>query len=199
VRNPKPVRKVNSGLQGSKGALGDQIKLLQLGVGACLIAIVTVAAGGFALYRYFGTVDRKVSALQRSMQDVKAHLDRMDLTIGGTLSGSVGLLKEQAKIGQTLGRIESAVSPKSPNPIMTLTPSETAGLRAFFKLTKTNQPPRFKLQDKVPAADLKPMPENVYEKIAPRLKGTSFLIDQNGALVVTTGADNLVLLIVEPA
>jgi hypothetical protein len=55
------------------------------------------------------------------------------------------------------------------------------------------------LGDKVAAADLKPMAENVYAKIAPQLEGTNFLIDQNGALVVTASKDNLVVLIVEPA
>lgn len=199
MRKPKAVRKGNVGAQGSKDALGDQIKLLQLGIAACLIAIVAVAAGGFALYREIGAVDRKVRALQTSMVDVKAHLDRMDVAIGGTLSGAVGLLQEQARTGQTLARIESAVSPASPHPLITLTPSETAGVRAYFRLTrKTNEAPRFKLGDKAPTADLKPMPENVSAKIAPQLKETNFLIDQNGALVVTTGKDNLIVLIVGP-
>jgi hypothetical protein len=45
---------------------------------------------------------------------------------------------------------------------------------------------------------VKPVPENVYQAI-PRLKGTRFLIDQDGALVVTAGADNSVILIVNPA
>jgi len=127
--------------QGSKDALGDQIKLLQLGIAACLIAIVVVAAGGFALYREIGAADRKVRALQTSMVDVKAHLDRMDIKIGGTLSGAVGLLKEQGRTAQSLARIEAAVAPKPPNPAIVLTPSETAGVRAYFKLLSSRARP----------------------------------------------------------
>jgi hypothetical protein len=179
--------------------LGDQIKLLQWGVGACLVAIIAVAVGGIAMDRAIGAVDRKARALQTSMNVTKAHLDRMDVEIGGTLTGAVGLLKEQARTGQTLARIESAVSPASPNPIIALTPVQMAGVRSYFKLTrKSNAPPRFKLGDKVAPADLKPMPEDVYGKTAPQLKGTNFLLDQNGALVDIMGKENLVVLIVGP-
>ena len=195
MSKPRTGREISFVGQGIKKALGGQIKIQQLGVGACLgaclIVIIAVAGGGFALYHAIGVVDRKVSALQRSIEDAKARIDRMNVVSGGTLSGAVGLLREQALIEQTLARIESTVSPKSPtspNPIVTLTPTEMAGIRAVFKLTrKTNVQPRFKLGDKIPAADLKPMPEIVYEKIGPQLKGTNFLIDQNGALVVTAG------------
>ena len=200
MRKPTARSNVNSGAQGTKDALGKQIKLLQWGVGACLIAIIVVAASGIVLYRQIGAIDTKARALQTSMDGAKAHLNRMDVAIGGTLTGAVGLLKEQARTGQTLARIESAVSPAAPNPVISLTPIQMAGIRSFFNLTrKANVPPRFKLGDKIAAADLKPMPQDIYEKTAPQLKGTNFLIDQSGALVVTAGKDNSVVLIVEPA
>jgi hypothetical protein len=186
-------------VQGIQNAFGGHIKLLQVGVGACLIVIIAIAGVGLALYRELGVVDRKVSALQRSIEDAKARIDRMNVVSGGALSGAVGILKEQALIEQSLARIESVVLPKSPNPIIALTPNETAGIRAFFRLTrKTSEPPRFKLGDKIPSADVKAMPDIVYEKIAPQFKETNFLIDQNGALVVTASAENLVVYIVEP-
>jgi hypothetical protein len=53
--------------------------------------------------------------------------------------------------------------------------------------------------DKIPAAGLKPMPDILADKLVPQFKGTHYLIDQNGALVVTAGADNTVVIIVEPA
>lgn len=190
---PRVARDV---VQSIKDALG-QINLLPLGVGACLIVVTAAAGSGFALYQEIKVVNNKVSALQTSTEDVKARVDRMNVVVGGALSGIVGLLKEQALIEQTLARIESAAL--APNSIIALTASEMAGIRAFFKLTKkTDEPPRFRVGDKIPTADLNPVPAIVYEKIAPRFQGTNFLIDQNGALVVTAGADNLVVLIVEP-
>jgi hypothetical protein len=118
--------------------------------------------------------------------------------MGGTTSGVVALLNEQGRTGQTLARIDPTLSPKSPP--VTLTPGETEGFRAIFKLVrKTGTPQRFKPDDRVPAVALKPTPDVVTEKLAPELKGTNILIDQNGALVIAAGADNSVMLIVEPA
>jgi hypothetical protein len=178
--------------------LRDQGKLLQLAVGAGLIIIIVV--GGFALYR-IAAVDRKTDALQTSMNDVQARLERLNTLIGGTSTGVVGLLRAQAQNEKALARIEAAAAAKSQGAAkapMTLPASEAAALRAYFKLAPKAEPPRFKLGDKVPAADLKPIPEPVAGTIAPSLKGTSFAIDQNGALVVTSGADKVVVLVLAP-
>jgi hypothetical protein len=40
------------------------------------------------------------------------------------------------------------------------------------------------------------MPDFVADKISAQLRGTRFLLDRNGSLVITSGADNEVVLIV---
>jgi hypothetical protein len=43
------------------------------------------------------------------------------------------------------------------------------------------------------------VPADVTDRIAPGLKGANYLIDRNGALVLTTGPNNRVVLVVGPA
>jgi hypothetical protein len=183
--------------------LHDQVKLLQLAVVVCLIIIVAVAASGFVLYHQAGIADQKVSALQRSAADLRERIERVTVLVGGTTTGVVRLLQEQGHTREALARIDAILAPRSsvsPNPIVQLKPDEMDGLRVYFKLTrKAGEATRFKLGDKIPALALKPTPDIVFERLAPQLKGTRFLIDQNGALVVAAGDDNAVVLIVEPA
>jgi hypothetical protein len=199
MKEPKVVSKAEPDERSVAGALAAQSTLLQLVIGICVVVVIAVVGGGYALYHQMTLLDRRVASLQRSMQ---AGIDRVSTLTSGNSTGIVALLKEHGSVDQKLTRIESTVAPKAstaPSPIASLSPTETAGLRALFSLVRhADASPRFKLGDKIPATDLKPVPENVYQAI-PRLQGTNFLIDQNGALVVTAGADNSVILIVEPA
>ena len=78
-----------------------------------------------------------------------------------------------------------------------LSASDLELLRSFFKLTRTaDVTPKFKLGDEVPSSELKAMPEFVAEKISPELRGTRFLFDRNGSLVITAGPNNEVVVIV---
>jgi hypothetical protein len=199
MKEPRSAQRIENREQDINNVLAAQSKLLQLIVGIGVVIVIAVAAVGYALYHEIGLVDRRVSALQRSTQ---AGIERTNVLTAGNSTGIVTLLKEQGNLDQKVGRIESTVAPNAAAPataIAGLNPTETAGLRALFNLARNaNASPRFKVGDKIPADDVKPVPENVYQAI-PRLKGTRFLIDQDGALVVTAGADNSVILIVNPA
>jgi hypothetical protein len=108
-----------------------------------------------------------------------------------------------ARVEQTLARIEKAASERPPAappaPAIVLTADDLAVLRTFFKLAAAGEPAQYKVGDRVPADAVKPVPAEVTDRIASGLKGTNYLIDKNGALVVTTGADNVVVLVVAPA
>jgi hypothetical protein len=202
ARRPNP-NKAEPNMQSLKAAIDGQFRLLQLSVAAGVAIIVAVIVGGFFLFHQLGVADRKVGALQRATADLKERIERATVLVGGTTTGVVKLLQEQARTGKSLARIDSTLSPKpaaAPGTAIVLTASELDGLRVFFNLAhKTGVAPKFKLGDKIPAADLKPTPDILAERLVPQIKGTQFLIDRNGALVVTSGADNTVVLIVEPA
>jgi hypothetical protein len=111
------------------------------------------------------------------------------------------LLQEQSRTGETLARIEEAALAKAPPPppaVIVLTPDDLAGLRTHFSLTAAGEPAQYKPGDTVPADAVKPLPAEVAEGIVPQLKGMNYLIDRNGALVVTDGTDNRVVLVVAP-
>jgi hypothetical protein len=173
--------------------------LFQLVVATVLI-IVVVAGGGLALFDKLTVLDRNASAMHRRLDDLRARIDRMNVVIDGTSSGTVALLREQTGIEEKLARIDSAVAQKTLKATseISLTPNGTTALRAFFKLTRKVGEARFKLGDKVSDANLKPVPDNATATIAPELKGSNFVIDQNGALVITAGPENIVVLVVEP-
>ena len=205
MSDPNSAREDKFIVQDNKNALNGKIRLL------LTVVIIAMAAGGFALYHQIGAVDNKMSSVQtsladlrRSVEDLKARNDRTNVVIGGTATAVTGVLREQARIGELLARIESSAAkntaPSQPSPFA-LNPSQMTAIREAFNLMRKNgEQPTFHLGDKVPAADLKPMPDELLQKAAaPQLKGTKFLIDKNGALVVTASADNLVVLIVEPA
>ena len=201
MSDPRIDRDVSPAVQGENEALGSRIRSLLLGVTALIILVI--AAGGYALYHRIGVLDGRLRTLQASMDDLKARAERVNVLVGGATTGIVALLREPAKVEQTLARIEKAASSKppapAPGPVVVLTPDDLAGLRSHFGLTAAGAAPQYKVGDKVPADALKSMPADVVEKIAPQLKGANYLIDQNGALVVTTGTDNVVVLIVAPA
>jgi hypothetical protein len=203
VKEPRAARKPSPDTQGIKAAIDGQLRLLQLAVAACIAIIVAVVVGGFFLFHQLGVTDRKVGALQRATADLKERIERATVLVGGTTTGVVKLLQEQARTGKSLARIDSTLSPKpaaAPGTAIALTASEVDGLRVYFKLTrKAGEAAKFKMGDKIPAAGLKPMPDILADKLVPQFKGTHYLIDQNGALVVTAGADNTVVIIVEPA
>jgi hypothetical protein len=195
----KSSRKSQSDERKTNEALAAQNNYLQLIIGAGTAIAVALVAVGYILYHEITVLDRKVSALQRTTQ---AGINRVSTLASGNTTGIVALLRAQGNLDEHITRIESTFAPKPPgpqDPIANLTPTETASLRALFDLARSiNASPQFKVGDKVPAAELKPVPANVYRTI-PRLKGTSFLIDRNGSLVVTAGPDNAVVLIVRPA
>jgi hypothetical protein len=203
VKEPRAARKPSPDTQGIKAAIDGQLRLLQLAVAACIAIIVAVVVGGFFLFHQLGVTDRKVGALQRATADLKERIERATVLVGGTTTGVVKLLQEQARTGKSLARIDSTLSPKpvaAPGTAIALTASEVDGLRVYFKLArKAGEAAKFKMGDKIPAAGLKPMPDILADKLVPQFKGTHYLIDQNGALVVTAGADNTVVIIVEPA
>ena len=169
------------------------VKELRWGIGACIagliVVLIAIAGASFALYHVAyqenGKVDSKVSDLQSSLKEVGERLNRMDTSI--------------RRMEQALALIEVKISSAlTPSPI-SLEPEEISTLRYFFKLTRRAAPPKFKLEDKVPDDELRPVPGIIVEKLVPKLKGTKYLVDQNGSLVVTAGADNTTVLIVEPA
>lgn len=178
------------------------IRSLLLGVAAVIILVI--AGGGYALYQRIGVLDGKVRTLQASMDDLKARVERVNVLIGGATTGIIALLREPAKVEQTLARIETAATSKpapaaAPGPVIVLTPDDLALLRSHFALTAAGAAPQYKVGDTVPGDALKPVPADVTDRIAPGLKGASYLIDRNGALIVTTGPDNRVVLVVGPA
>lgn len=179
---------------------GSQTRSLLLSIAAFLTVII--AGGGLALYQRIGTLDSQVRAVQASIKDLKARTDRAKVMIWGASSGIVGLLRVQSKTGEALACIETAATPRTPppppGPVIVLTPETIAGLRTHFSLTPASEPARFRLGDTVPADALKPLPAEVAVTVAPQLNGMNYLIDRDGALVVTAGADHVVVLIVEP-
>jgi hypothetical protein len=194
------VREIGSTEQDATVVSGHSIKFLHLAV-ATIVAVIAIAGVGLGLFHQTEEVGNKIGVLQKSIDDLKARVDRLNVVMSGTSSGTVALLREQTEVAQRLARIEAAVAQKSPpaNAVLMLAPSETNAVRAYFKLTrKTSEPPRYRSGEKISGADLKPMPDDVTASIAPELKGTNFVIDQNGALVVTAGPENIVTLIVEP-
>lgn len=200
MKEPRSAYRTEPGQYGSGGALTAYTRLLQLLVGICVALLVAVAAGGYILYHEIAALDRKVSLVQRSTQ---AGIERVTTLTSGNATGIVTLLKAHGGIEQQLARIEAAAGAKQPapaaTPITDLTPTETAGLRTLFNLARNaNASPRYKVGDKIAAAEVKPLPDNVIQAY-PRLKSMNFLIDQNGALVITAGADNTIVLIVEPS
>lgn len=198
MSDPNTRHEASPAAESRNEVIGRRVTWLLLGVGAL---VVILAAGGLALYQQTGALDGKVRALQASINDVKARIERTNVVTGGTATGMVGLLREQEKTGATLARIEAAAAPKPPAPpapVAVLTPDHLAGLRSHFSLAPASEPARYRLGDKVPAEVLKPLPAEVADQIAPQLKGAQYLIDRNGALVVTSGAENVVVLVVAP-
>ncbi len=200
--------------------LTGQVRLLLWGIAACLILILAAASVG--LYYEIGVLDKKVSTLQRSLNEAQADLGRVKTVLGGSTTGIVALLRAQAATETSLARIEAvatkasaakaaasqmpapqAAAPKAGPPDdvrFAVNASETAALRSYFKLTpKVGAPAQYKMGDTAPAAAVKSIPADAAAKIAPQLQGTNYLIDKNGALVVTAGADNAVVLIIAPS
>ncbi len=199
MSDPQTQRETSRAAQDRTDAAGSRIASLVLGASAILI--ILVAGIGYALHQQARVLDGKVRAVQASINDLKARTDRANVVIGGATSGIVGLLQEQSKTGETLTRIEEAALAKAPptSPaVIVLTPDDLAGLRSHFSLTPAGEPAQYKAGDTVPADDLKPLPAEVAGGIVPQLKGMNYLIDRNGALVVTAGEDNRVVLVVAP-
>jgi hypothetical protein len=195
VKEPKAMQQ-----QDVDAAMRAHSNLLQVLVGLCIAIVLAVVAGGYALFHEIGQLDRRLSTVQRSTQ---AGIERVSALSAGNSTGIVALLKAHGGLEQQLARIESAGAAKgdtaASGSTSTLTAEETTVLRTLFSLVRNaNASSRYKVGDKIPADQLKPVPDNVVQAI-PRLKGTNFLIDQNGALVVTSGADNSVVLIVDAA
>lgn len=176
-----------------------QTRLLQVLIGLSVATVLAVAAAGYFVYREIALLDRKLVVQQRSTQ---ASIERLTTLTSGNSTGIVTLLKAHAGLEQQLARIEAAATAQRTasraTSITDMSPAETANLRALFNLTRNaNASPRYKVGDKVAATDLKPLPENAAHAF-PQLKESKFLIDRNGALVITAGTDNSVVLVVEP-
>jgi hypothetical protein len=158
--------------------------------GVCGIA---TAVGGYTLYRALGTLEQKFEILER---DIKSSVNRV-----ATLDGKIEeILESQRLTVAAIARLEAARELNSqlePRPV--LVDADVELLRIFFKLTKTaGVASKFKLGDQVSSSDLKAMPEFVVAKISTELRGTRFLFDRNGSLVITAGPHNEVVLIVPP-
>ena len=204
MSDPRTVREVNFVVDGVKQALDGRITLLQYMVGAGLTILVAIAGAGtatsIAIYREIGSLDTKVSTFQESMKGVIERINAMNSSFGQQA-------QSQQRMAQTLERIENKISQTPPRdpvvsqppPPITLTSDETVTLRSFFSIAKkSDEPPKYKLGTQVPESDLKAMPTSAAEKVSQKLRGTKYLFDPNGSLVVT-GEGNYVVLIVAPA
>ena len=152
---------------------------------------MAAATSGYALYHALGTLQQKFELLER---DVKGSVNRVR-----TLAGNIEeILESQRRTALAVARLEAA---RQPNPQLEARPNlpeaDLELLRIFFKLTRTaGVPPKFKLGDQVSSSELKAMPEFVAAKISTELRGTRFLFDRNGSLVITSGPNNEVIMIV---
>jgi len=151
---------------------------------------MAAAICGYAVH-VLGTLQQKFEMLER---DVKGSVNRV-----ATLAGNIDeILESQRLTAAAIARLEAARVPHTQlEPRPNLPEADLDLLRIFFKLTKTaGLSPRFKLGDQVSSSELKAMPEFVAAKISPELRGTRFLFDRNGSLVITAGPNNEVIVIV---
>jgi hypothetical protein len=183
----RPVRESTFGVSASHRVLGGAARPLVI-FGVCAVAF---AAAGYALYHGFATLERKIETLENN---AKGSVDRL-----APLTANLEeILKSQRRIEAAVARLEAgapAIPQFESRPNLSALDLEL--LRSFFKLTRTaDVTPKFKLGDEVPSSELKAMPEFVAEKISPELRGTRFLFDRNGSLVITAGPNNEVVVIV---
>ena len=153
---------------------------------------MAAGTGGYALYYALGTFQQKFELLER---DVKGSVNRVD-----SLAGNIEeILESQRRTALAIARLEATrqLSPPQRETRPNLAEAELDLLRIFFKLTRTaGVSPKFKLGDHVSSSELKAMPEFVAAKISTELRGTRFLFDRNGSLVITAGPNNEVIVIV---
>lgn len=162
--------------------------------GIFLVFIGLVALGaavGSALYISFVAVQGQIETLQTN---IKASVDEQT-SVAERLEE---IAKSQVRIEAAVARLEAAAQPAAQfEPRPKLSASDLELLRSFFRLTRTEGVlPKFKLGDLVSSTELKAMPEFVVEKVSAALKGTRFLFDRNGSLVITAGPNNEVVAIV---
>ena len=163
--------------------------------GKSLLVFVVCALGslfaGYALHNRLAVLERKIDAVGQ--------------TTGGSIDDFLPLaakleqiLESQRQLETAMARLEAAAkSVPQLQPRPNLSESDFDLLRSFFKLVRTpGVAPRFRLGDYVPGSELKGMPEFVAEKISAELRGTRFLFDRNGSLVITAGPNNEVIVIV---
>ncbi len=183
----RPLREPTVGAPLRGPVLGKAGKLIVI-FGLCALAS---AAAGYALNHKFSALERKIERLEK---DAVASVDRLN----EIAAKQEQVLDSQRRIERAIARLEPSASPtlhSEPRPALTEPDIEL--LRSFFRLSKTaGVRARFKLGDQAPAAELKAMPDFVADKISAQLRGTRFLLDRNGSLVITSGPDNEVVLIV---
>jgi hypothetical protein len=153
-----------------------------------VIGFLLAAAAGYAVYHRFAALERKIEAFERTS---KAGLD----DVAALTARLNDILESQRRIEAAIARPETTSTPLEPRP--NLSESDLELLRSFFRLTKrAGARPQFNLGDRVASDELKAMPEFVAANISAALRGTRFLFDVNGALVITAGPNNEVVAIV---
>jgi hypothetical protein len=181
-----PLREPTFGVTPVRRRQLAPIKLFLI-FGLCGIA---AAACGYAVHA-LGALQQKFEMLER---DVKGSVNRV-----ATLTGNIEqILESQRLTAAAITRLEAArVVNTQLEPRPDLPEADLELLRIFFKLTRTvGVSPKFKLGDQVSSSELKVMPEFVAAKISPELRGTRFLFDRNGSLIITAGPNNEVIVIV---
>jgi hypothetical protein len=151
------------------------------------------AVAGYAIYLGFSALQRRIETLETS---VKASVDSR-VPLAAKLDG---IFESQRRIEAAIARLEAS-GPSAPHSESrpNLSASDLELLRSFFRLTRTEGVlPNFKLGDLAAGTELRAMPEFVAEKISAALRGTRFLFDRNGSLVITAGPNNEVIAIVPP-
>ena len=181
-----PLREPTFGATSVRSGQRAPTKLFLI-FGLCGMAAATC---GYAVH-VLATLQQKFEMLER---DVKGSVNR-----GAIMAGNIEqILESQRLTAVAIAKLEAARVPNTqlePRPI--LAEADLELLRIFFKLTRTaGVSPRFKVGDQITSSELKAMPEFVAAKISPELRGTRFLFDRDGSLVITAGPNNEVIVIV---
>jgi len=200
----KSFREVGIRLGSLNTLFADQIWWLKWALGGAFAVIIAIAGGGFTIYHEIAGVDAKVSSLDAKFAALDTSLKAAVARVDSLNSSMAALPAVQNKLEQVASRIEAASVPSrlsaaTGGALIGLTADQYNGLRSIFNLKRESfKPTRYALGESVPADLLKDIPDIVFLKVAPSLKGAKFMIDPDGALIITAGRENRVALIVEP-
>jgi hypothetical protein len=161
---------------------------MMLILGTCLLV---VAVWGYTLHRKLGAMEGEIDSLEIKVTDAANLVTVLNSKVDQ-------ILDSQRRLETALAAVQSTRQPNSKlEPPPNLSEADLELLRSFFKLPKAiGVPDQYKFGDHVRSTDLKAMPEFVAEKISAELRGTRFLFDRNGRLVITAGPNNQVIVIV---